>query len=246
MNGHDGLMARVRKLLAMTEDRGCSEGEAANAAAMASALLAEHNLSLEEVSVGDDPEPVTRDEMDLGLARGWKAHVWNAACGLNFVRAYLWPSRRRWYFVGKASNIATARALGEYLVATIERLAAQEVIAASRAGTLNESPRQWAHSFKVGCATRLFGRLDELRRSRMATPTVAPGGTNLPALAPLYNQEKAANDAWIAEHVGRLGRGGGGRSSISSSSGYGAGQRAGNGIALGGELGRGAQARIGR
>jgi hypothetical protein len=48
-NDNDRLLERVRKLLALTEARGATPEEAANAAAKVQAILFEHNLTLAQV-----------------------------------------------------------------------------------------------------------------------------------------------------------------------------------------------------
>lgn len=85
------IKARIRALRAMTQENGCTEHEALSAAALASRILAEHGLTLEEVesirlsqSVGDAVEdarftPSTREVVFclVAIARHFDCEVWS-------------------------------------------------------------------------------------------------------------------------------------------------------------------------
>jgi hypothetical protein len=48
------IVERIRKILAKTEEAGCTQAESEAAMAMASRLMAEHNLSMSEVTKGGE------------------------------------------------------------------------------------------------------------------------------------------------------------------------------------------------
>ena len=53
-NAKSNVIERVRKILAKTEDSGCSPAEAERAFAIASRIMAEHNLDMSEVEQKED------------------------------------------------------------------------------------------------------------------------------------------------------------------------------------------------
>lgn len=59
------IVARIRKLLAMTEEAGCSPAEAAEAMRRANELMTQHNIAIGEVGVGHE-ETIIEDGFSLG------------------------------------------------------------------------------------------------------------------------------------------------------------------------------------
>lgn len=89
----EAIKARIRALRAMTQENGCTEHEAISAAALASRILAEHGLTLEEVEsirlgewVGDSVEdavftPRTEEVVFclVAIAQHFDCAVWSNA-----------------------------------------------------------------------------------------------------------------------------------------------------------------------
>lgn len=170
-NVDETVVARIRKLMALTTDRGASEAEAALAAEHVQRLLVEHNLSMATVEASggsaDADGKRVREGVNHRQVYRWQRDLMYSIAKLHFCKVSMkFKSRlgsgpdifNGYDLIGRAANVATTEAMFSYLVHTIERLAREEV---------NFDPTQYftryAHSFKQGCADRLMERL---RRKR--------------------------------------------------------------------------------
>src|SRR6516165_6134887 len=78
------LAERIRKLLALAGNNP-SEAEAAIAMERASALLAEHNLTMAEVeTLGTDDERIEGTHKSERARQTWARSLWGAVADLNF------------------------------------------------------------------------------------------------------------------------------------------------------------------
>lgn len=65
----DNIIAKIRKLLAMTSDRGATEAEAIQAALAAQRLIAEYDVADYELGTPDQTEPI--EEEIIKASQGW-------------------------------------------------------------------------------------------------------------------------------------------------------------------------------
>ena len=225
------LLARIKKLMALTEDRGATEAEAQAAATMASALLAEHNLSAGDISLGDAVEPIVDAWDTEHVDRMWAWQLSSSVAALNLCR--LFRSGRRGNlgarFVGTKVNVTASMDMARYLVRTVDRLAAKERPPEDSWSSVKRYRAAW----RLGCSTRLCHRLMALKAERERGPT-ATQGTTLPALASLYSREKERIAAHMAGESVRTMKS---RRNPVDAAGYRAGAAAAAGIALHGEIG---------
>lgn len=202
MTVHNAAIDRIRKLMALTVERGASEHEAALASEHVQRLLAEHNLSMAAVeATGAASTPGGKRVREEGVGSRqvykWQRTLMETLAKLNYCKAF---TRFKTYsgrasifdgydLIGRVDNVATTRHMFEYLLQTIERLARDDV---------DNDPTQfftrYAHSFKQGCADRLVLRLrlkqeeivEQQERdakeaaARARHPSAAP--SNLPAV----------------------------------------------------------------
>lgn len=172
----DGLLARIRKLMALADaDRNSNEHEAAAAAAKVQALLAEYNLTMEEVRGTGEKAADARNQELTERRAGFKWQVdLMAALGetyfcLHFVEEKLvertnpknrWKGLRKSRFhvlIGRPVNIQTTIAMYDYLVKAILRHANE---AGFEHGTSDCS------AFFDGAVLRLSQRLRDARARR--------------------------------------------------------------------------------
>lgn len=210
-----GVIARIRKLMALTVQRGASEAEAEIATGHVQRLLAEHNLSMAavEASGGSSGEHGrrTKETFSRRQVYKWQRDLMTAVAELNFCVAFpRWESRTGgpdifdgYDLIGRIDNVATCRLMFDYLLHSIERLAREYV---------NNDPTQFftrtAHSFKEGCSTRLTERLFDkhreiveeqerkAREEQAAARHPAAASSNLPAiiLKDIVQSEKDLNE----------------------------------------------------
>jgi hypothetical protein len=207
MTDKEKLIERIRKLLALANSP--NENEAAAAMEKAQSLLAEHNLNMDEVAEKNATGPkVTVDSELKSHSRPWRRQLGTALAKLYFCDyffSFTYETRKngfgyqRWdkhNFVGAPHNVAVAKMMFDYLTKTVERLATES---AKRVPAKERS--RYVNAFQHGCAGRLrvriWERYEAARKGTVKTDT----GTNLPALANLYDQAQALIDP-ILQSIG--------------------------------------------
>jgi len=182
----DKIINRVRKMLALSKDEAASEGERDNALRMAHATLAKYNLSM--AAVDAPPEEARGSDVLRIRHRMWMVTVHNAVAKLFFC--HLFMSKRGQYidmtFVGKESNITTAKDIATYLCNSILKENKNQI-----------SDQSWLASFNKGAASRIYERCLDLRKEADKAPEKATGTAIV--LASLYKREEAANSDYIRD-----------------------------------------------
>jgi len=185
------IIDRVRKMLALANDSGATEGERDNALRMAHATLAKHNLSLDSLQAKEDPRGQT---FTTFYGRPWACYVSSVIADLFFCTYIYSPASKAsdigHYFIGKKSNGETAAEISRWLVATISREGKR------RQSQLCED-NGWFRTFAWSAAGRIGQRVAEMKR-RDDIPS-APG-TSL-VLADVYQVEKTENARWVEENM---------------------------------------------
>lgn len=192
----DRIIERVRKMLALANDAAASEGERDNAMRMAYNLLAKHNLDIADVG-STQPQEVREQQVARMSVYPWARGIAHSIAGLFFCSYYFSRGSGKLahhYFVGKQSNAIAANEMSQYIIASVFKELRQ------RFGS-ETSPE--ARSFAVGVETALRRRCRELREAAEREAKGVSSGREL-VLASLYEQERKANDQWIADNVGGL------------------------------------------
>jgi hypothetical protein len=132
MNANADVIARVRKILARTEEAGCTAAEAEAAYGLASSLMAKHNLDMEEIeqAAGLDGEGWTEAEFhEAGRACsvvGMVAYVCNKFFFVehyfDYYRDASGRNRVSYKFFGSPTNVETAKFIFVSLLSAIDRL----------------------------------------------------------------------------------------------------------------------------
>lgn len=180
------IIERIRKMLALANDAAATEGERDNATRFAHKLLTQHNLSM---SCLDGPSEERKKQSVLGYGRPWAMSLAQATgklffCDYFYVRVRTVRNQVLHYFVGLESNVTTSTEMTTFLVTSIRKEAGK----LARAGGHNAT---WRRSFCVGAMVNLRNRMYELRETSKKEP-----GTGLMVVS-LYDQEKAANEAFL-------------------------------------------------
>lgn len=217
----DNVLDKVQKLLALSTSP--NENEAALAAEKAHAMLAEHNLSMLDISNHKQetaPKDVTMGHMNATTkhASPWVRTLWGATCYLYFCD-YMYSRSGHGtyhYIIGTQANTVTAAEMATYLTDTIIKLSNQSG---------GDGP--YKGNFRKGCSSRIATRLREKRRQEEAPATTSH--SNLPAV---YQ----ANDTMLAEYIkqtwGETGKARASKQRITDASGYTAGRTAGDRVGL--------------
>lgn len=182
----DKILEKVKKLLALANDAGASEGERDNALRMAHNMLAKHNLSMVDLNEHSAMEGRETHVLE-GFNKKWCRQIGKSIAELFFCEYYFGEdingTKCPHYFVGKQSNAVTASLMTEYLIASI----------------LKECRKNWKHNlapesraFAYGAADRIFSRVCEMRKN----PEVEGEGNALVVIN-LYKTEREANRAFM-------------------------------------------------
>ena len=231
----DAILRKIKALLALTEARGATEAEAAAAAAAAQRLIEAHDLDVATLDEHADPEPPPEEATDETLDPEdasrqkvrWRGILASAIGRANGCKTYWRGSALR--IVGPPSRVAAVRYLYGWLSREVDRLGAE---AARGMG------RSYGHAFRCGCAERVGRRLvDEAALARSQERDAArlrageAGGTALVRLdARLARLD--AEQASVARAIARLNLRAAPAARPVQSSGYYAGQRAGDRVRL--------------
>ncbi len=207
----DKVLARVKKMMNLANDAAATEGERDNALRMAHATLAKYNLSMAEASSTDLSGQEKRVDMGItNLGFPWAKQTAFAVAKLFFCQyftsgAYTRGGNKRsdackHYFVGRESNAITASEMAVFVMQSIFR-------EANKRRVEEYHDWSWHTSFCKGAAMRVLQRCEKLRldaeRANDGTQVAQRTGTAV-VLASFYKQELALNDAFIAEHHGKL------------------------------------------
>ena len=194
------IIERIQKLRAITERRGATESEAIAAEQRMFRLLAKYNLEISQIP---DDEPTKRDTtIDSESAKRpssvWKQYLYTAVANLNFSQCFTW--RQHIVIVGTRANRIATLEMARYLIEAVERLANKEA-----AEVPGDERRRFRHSYAEGCATRIYERVEHMRLEAQAGRMKAEDPNSLlPALADLYQTNRARVDDFIADHFGKV------------------------------------------
>ena len=195
------IIDKIRKLLNLANNGAATEGERDNALRMAYALIAKHNLDLEEIQRHGSEEGRT-DTGEQFYGRPWATSVCHTVASLFFCEYYFCRTGIRdtldHHFVGKVSNSFTATELSMFLVASIKREGWKRARDAEHGAEYRRSFCQGAAATlrrRAIARATLRKRADELRQTQENTGKST--GTSL-VVADYYTQESNANNNWLA------------------------------------------------
>jgi hypothetical protein len=196
----DKVLARVKKMMALANNDGATEGERDTAMHHVYTILAKYNLSLGEIESPSELDEARDEQTGESHGGPWVRTVCHAIAELCFCRYFYTRTatgRTRHHFIGRTANSTTAREMAMFVYTSIER----------------ESKQRYPHdtpartSFAKGAAVRVHHRCAKLRKDEeeraaaAAAPstTPAPGTGTALVLASLYRTEREANDAYIVD-----------------------------------------------
>lgn len=187
---------KIRKLLAMGSSS--NEAEAFAFLERAHAMLAEHNISIEQVlrpahKLETDDAPMQR------YGYGWNQRINLAVAKLYFCTYFQLDhpdGTRRYQFVGERHNLDVAQLMASYLVGFGKRASKQ-----SSEGLVGKEKHrhndQFLEAFSVRVAQRIKERIESTK-----THTALPGYTTLPAVLDRHQQASAEQGRWLEETMG--------------------------------------------
>lgn len=116
------IIAKIRKLLAMTEENGCSEGEAMTAALMAQKLMAKHNLTVADIDDDTSKGTIVEVGFEAGTKYKWKYRL-ASIIAVNFCCKVYVVDNSKVIFYGYENHAKIASDVFKFLFNTGIRLA---------------------------------------------------------------------------------------------------------------------------
>jgi Protein of unknown function (DUF2786) len=221
------LIGRVRALLSMTTDKGCSEAEALTAASMASKLMEEHDLAIKDIEALKD-EPVAATSAVYGKStRANELHPaaqFTSVAVANFFDCRVWRTGPQISFFGMKNDVV----LAHDLLRLIRHAMDQDIARFRRGGLAVDGPGKQAQvtSFAQGMGDRVSERLNFMKAQRSAS--VKAKGTDIVVIkSEIVTQAYAKT--FGANHTGKARK----RRDPMSSAAYAAGYSAGDHVGLG-------------
>ena len=208
MQKESKIVEKVRRLMALAESGNVHE--AANAAAAAQRLMAEHRISeaMLAVEAGEDENDIVVTDgvlAELGRKSPWIGTLAMGLSKANGCRVYYNRMSRgvKLRIVGGTSDVQTVTYLYTYLVREVDRLCDAESKSRRLAGVIADANvRMWRASFRAGAAHKLAERIDaaaQEQRRVQHNEAIDAGGTALVrldgGLARLATLAKKVEDA---------------------------------------------------
>lgn len=193
-----------------------TEDEAMLAMTKAQEMMAQYNLTLEQVLAAGGGTPADKTiVMDATMenksnSQTWKRALFYTVALSNFCRYItvtykLYGQKGGWgpnrqvpmdkhTFIGLAHNIGWAKEMSVYLVETCERLGLE---AAAKKGVPAREMDSFMNSYLAGIAGKVCWRLWTKRKEMEQKVTPMPDGTNLPALIHTYTAADEKNKEFM-------------------------------------------------
>lgn len=192
------LIQKMKKLMAMANDKS-SEHEATTALRQLHALLAKHNISMEQIESADEEQEQIQESFEQHKDRPWKRMVALSIARLYFCEMYyvkLGGGKSNYAFVGTEANRTFALAIFNMVVKTVER--------ESRAESRKHYGKEvsgFVNSFWTGAMNRICERCDQLIQAAKAGTLEDEEGNTLPVMVSTYDlQSQRVNDWLSANH----------------------------------------------
>lgn len=188
------IIDRVRKMLALANDAGATEGERENAIRMAHKILAKHNLSMAQVEASGKTEEKRGVHRAIFFGRPWARACCTSIAELFFCKYVIAEGSMRHavrvghYFIGKESNAVTAAEISKFVVESILKESRK------KARELGQ-PGSFARSFATGAAVSIVNRCVQIMNSSLDEKPETSTGKEI-VLASVYAQEKEKNQAF--------------------------------------------------
>lgn len=181
---------KIRKLLALANNPGATEGEANNAMTMAAGLMAAYNIT--ETQVSTDSVPVGRLVVE-GNWDIWVMSLVSAAAKLNACdgASHVYKKDVRGAeFIGREVNREAAKMMLLYLVDEVER----EYKKALPKGLTQARRSEFRRTFKLSCARRISIRASNIIYEMRKNDMVAKAATGSTALVVAGSFDQQMND----------------------------------------------------
>ena len=204
MEEREKILQRIKKMMALANDRAASSGERENALAMVSEILNKYNLTMAEADaqhLGNEEKRIKEGIFEKKYGHAWCRNIANAIAQLYFCHYFITQSNKgqkvEHYFVGKQSNVFTAQEMTRYVLDSIMKEARQETREQGQNGAFE---RNFCKGASISIIDRCHKMVEEAKKAK-APKTAACTAL---VLASVYDAERAANKKMLEEMNIRL------------------------------------------
>ncbi len=188
---------KIKKLLAVANDKGASEAEAASAMQMAMGLMARHGIEASELQEKDVPKSKLGEKIRAKFD-GYEVIIASASAYLYGCRLLcINKGKDGILFVGRPDNIEASEMTMLFLAKQLEALYKQ----ALPAGLTKKERSSFRKRFKFACAERIQARAAKLMEEMRASDVAAQKATGRNALVVqgYFNQIMGEADQLVRE-----------------------------------------------
>lgn len=188
------IIEKMKKLLAMADSK-VNENEAMTAARQLHAMLAKHNISIEQLN--EDEDTVNHEGVNQ-KCRPWKRIVAMYIAKLYFCEFYTSRAGTKsdYMFVGSEANRTFAIHIFKMVVKTIERESRIE----SRK-LYGKEVSSFVNSFWTGAKDRIVERCNELMTQAKDGTLEDEEGNTLPAMLSTYERIQIQLEDWMSDNL---------------------------------------------
>lgn len=215
---NEKTLNKIRALLAKTIENGCTEAEAMAALTMAQMMMNEHEVTLEDLELGDEKAIIARSDLKDPQNVRWKLCYWVA----QFTDTYSFGHKKDVKYVGLKADVDFAIWLTDTLAMFVHAQLKSYMWANGYQRLQGARRNRVINSFVIGCCTRINTKIKTMIDERKPTSN----GTAL-VVAKKALIDEATKDLGISEPDNR------GRKNKIDAEVYKAGQEAGNRASFG-------------
>lgn len=181
---NESILHKIRSMLAKTVENGCTEAEAMAALGIAQRMMAEYEVTAEDLELEDEKAVIEYSHVKDVRNIRWKLCYWVA----RFTDTYSYGNKREINFVGLKSDVDFAIWLVETLARFVDAQLKSYLWANGYQSIKDPAiKRKIINGFVIGCTDRINRKLAEMVSKR-------PSTTNSTALV-------VAKDALIKEAI---------------------------------------------
>lgn len=173
----DSMKDKIRKLLILANDKGATEGEKDSALAMAQNLMMKYNI---QIDISQEEIKIMAGEIyGKEYKRRWHKLIASAVAHMYVCRIVNYEEGFK--YVGRPESIEACQMTLDYIVDQIEELwKLHKKKLKSQGGSIDDD--NYRRSFKWGAASRVWGRVEEMRSDMTKNDEKAQAATGCTAL----------------------------------------------------------------
>lgn len=159
---NEKTLNKIRAMLAKTVENGCTEEEAMSALTMAQIMMDEHEVTLEDLELGDEKAIIARSDLKDPQNVRWKLAYW--VC--QFTETYSYGHKKSIRFVGLKADVDFAIWLTETLSAFVHAKLKNYMWSNGYQKLQGATRNKVINSFVLGCCSRINNKLVEMVKER--------------------------------------------------------------------------------